>query len=647
MTRGQNKKANVSGVDKLLINNNFYLLIAVFLIIVIIKIILSLKLYSPFVLNDELNYDSLAKNVLNGKLVPIIGDTRSPGYPIVLSVAYLLSGDKGTIYHIMLLISALISTSMIFPSYFILKKYCTEMLSLLGAIAVTTLPFMNLYGFTIMSEALFIPLFMFSIWFLINSYETDDKKWQLLASASAVYLYMTRPNGLAIAIAFIAAFIFYVYDNLKYNNIYNIVLNKIYLIASFIILLISWILYSAFFSNSITSAGSIIFILMVIAIVALLHFISTQRNIKFGFNLSRGNYLVISVSLLIVILIFIYLYIKDIVSLFLNSNSYYSFGSSFNLIDTSKHLLDIFNNWGNFAIFIGVIANDLSYLFICSYFILSFLLVYYISLLYNKKADKNIALSTVAVYVLVSALFLLLSVIALRFSGGWGFDILGRYIDPILPVIILFSIIILNKLNSIKFSKYTGYFAVIYLGTVLLTLFVLEYNNAIISGLEQLQDNVALYYLDWFYQSFFPEVFVLMFSLIIMALLYLSIKNKRYTAILLIFIIISSIIFSISVYNAALDSSNFRKDNPINQYLVGHTDRNTLLVLDSNIDPEGQMAELGIYGFWNNGNTIYFDANHANTSRLYNANDTYLISTATLPYTSVATDDKFKLYVDN
>ena len=60
-----------------------------------------------------------------------------------------------------------------------------------------------------MSEVLFIPLFMFSIWFLINSYETDDKKWQLLASASAVYLYMTRPNGLAIAIAFVAAFIYY------------------------------------------------------------------------------------------------------------------------------------------------------------------------------------------------------------------------------------------------------------------------------------------------------------------------------------------------------------------------------------------------------------------------------------------------------
>lgn len=647
MTRGLNKKANTGSIDKLVLKNSFYLLIAAFLFIVIIKVLLSLNFYSPFVLNDELYYDSLAKNVLNGKLVPIIGDTRSPGYPIVLSVAYLLSGDKGTVYHIMLAISALISTSMIFPAYFILKKYCTEMLSLLGAIAITTLPFMNLYGFTIMSETLFIPLFMFSIWFLINSYEADDKKWQLLASVSAVYMYMTRPNGLAIAIAFIAAFSYYVAANLKTNSIYKIVSNKSYLIISFIILLMAWMSYSALFSNSVISAGSIFFILMVTALIVLLYYINTQRNIKFNFSLSRGKLLAISGSLLLVILAFSYLYIKNIATLFLSSNSYYSFGSSFNVIDTSKHLLDIFNNWDNFAIFISVIINDISYLVICSYFILAFLLVYYIALLYNKKAGKNIPLSTVAVYIIVSTIFLLLSVIALRFSGGWGFDILGRYIDPILPTIFLFGIITLSKLNDIKFSKYTGYFAIIYMVTVLITLFILEYNNVIISGLEQLQDNVALYYLEWFYQSFFPEIFVIAFSLITMALLYLSIKNKRYTSILLMFIIFSSIIFSINMYYTALDSSNFRKDNPINQYLVGHTDRNTLLVLDSSIDPEGQMAELGIYGFWNNGNTIFFDANHANTSTLYTANDTYLISTASLPYKNIATDDKFKLYLDN
>ena len=102
MTRGRIKKRMSAASISSFLNNSFYLLIAAFLFIVIIKIILSLKFYSPFILNDELYYDSLAKNVLNGKLVPIIGDTRSPGYPIVLSVAYLLSGDKGTIYHIML-----------------------------------------------------------------------------------------------------------------------------------------------------------------------------------------------------------------------------------------------------------------------------------------------------------------------------------------------------------------------------------------------------------------------------------------------------------------------------------------------------------------------------------------------------------------
>jgi hypothetical protein len=88
-----------------------------------------------------------------------------------------------------------------------MEKYCSKAVSVLGSITVSTLPFLNFYSFTLMTEVLFIPLFLFSIWFILKSYETDNKKWELLASLSTVYLYITRSTGLAMLIAFVLTFI--------------------------------------------------------------------------------------------------------------------------------------------------------------------------------------------------------------------------------------------------------------------------------------------------------------------------------------------------------------------------------------------------------------------------------------------------------
>lgn len=645
MKRAQNKKANVGGIDKFVLKNSLYLLIASFLVIVIIKIILSLKFYSPFILNDELYYDSMAKNVLNGQLVPILGGARSPGYPIILSIAYLLSGDKGTVYHIMLAISAFVTTSIIFPSYFILKKYCAEKISLLGSVAITVLPFMNLYSFTIMSEALFIPLFMFSIWFLINSYGTDDKKWQLLASVSAVYLYMTRPNGLAIAIAFVAAFVYYVIVATKTTSLYEVIWKKINLALTFIILLDSWILYSALFSGSVFSLGSFIFIIVVIALIMLSYYIVTRVHVPLKIKVTMKNIIALSAIVIAAFLGVAYMYSRDLVSLFFNNNSYYSFGSSFNVLGTSQHVLDIFNSWDNFTLFAEIVANDISYMFICSFFVLTFVIFYYLALRHDKKARNDVPLSSAAVYIIVSFIFLLLSVIALRFYGGEGFVILGRYIDPILPSIFLFGIILLNELNELRFRKYTGIFSIIFALVILIVIFVLEFNYSILTGFMQFQSNEALYYLEWVYHNSFPEIYIMIFSLVVMALLFLSIMNKKHATLFLIFLILSSILLSINMYNSLVDNSSFRKDNPISLYMVGHTDRNTLVIVDThNMDFLNQTAELALYGYWNNGDCVYGDAQNLQALNISKNRTTFIITTESLPYEQIVTDTPFKLY---
>jgi hypothetical protein len=173
-------------LNRVINNYAFYIMCALFLILVVIKIRLATNFSGPFIFPDETEYNSIAQNIVHGKLYGKLG-VFSPGYPLLLSLAYHVSNNQVIAYHIMLEISAFVSSTIIFPAYFVLEKYCSKVVSVLGSIAVSTLTALNFYSFTLMTEVLFIPLFLFSMCFILKSYETNDKKWALLAALSTVY----------------------------------------------------------------------------------------------------------------------------------------------------------------------------------------------------------------------------------------------------------------------------------------------------------------------------------------------------------------------------------------------------------------------------------------------------------------------------
>ena len=205
-------------LDRLINNYAFHIVCVFFVILVIVKILLSSRFCGPFIFPDETLYNSIAQSIVHGKLYGKLG-SFSPGYPFLLSLAYNISNNQNIIYHIMLVISAFISSTIIFPSFFIMEKYCSKAVSVMGSVTVSTLPSLNFYSFTLMTETLFIPLFLFSIWFILKSYETNNKKWELLASLSTVYLYITRSTGLAMLIAFVLTFIYYIISNLNNDRV--------------------------------------------------------------------------------------------------------------------------------------------------------------------------------------------------------------------------------------------------------------------------------------------------------------------------------------------------------------------------------------------------------------------------------------------
>jgi hypothetical protein len=549
------------------------------------------------VYGDEIVYDSLAHNLLEGKLYPDFGPSVSPGYPLFLSIAYMISDNKGTVYHIMLIISAIVTTSIIFPAYFILKRYCSTGVSLIGSLAVSTLPILNYNSFTLMSETLFVPLFLFSVWFLMKSYETNDKKWELLASLSVVYLYVTRSNGLAMVIAFILAFIYYLAMNSQENKIVDLLRKKAFLMVTFIVLLSSWAIFST--------------------------------------------------------------YVTDIHDLLNNNkNPNYSLGSSYDIVAVSSQGSEAFMSMDSLFKSLKYFINMIDYSFLSSYLFLYIVIMCIVIFALNKKIVYKNPLSISVFYILSTLVGLITSTVFFIIYAGGTEAVLGRYVDPIAPAMIILGIIGIVNLNDRKLIGVKASYLIFasYVLTIVFILFTLIYDNTIIRGFETFVNNPGLYPYTFFYGSDYisslfsltnqimPAVMIILYFMILLGLICLAIDNRRYISLLLIFIILSSIVLSINLHDLSLLESNYRKDNPINNFLINNTNKETVYIIDLPNSSPGTRNELYTYGFWNKGGMAYIDAQNATFSDRYENRTAFLISTKSLPYIEVARDKPFILY---
>lgn len=550
--------------SKTIANRNLLIIVGLFFILVTIKVVLSSGFYSPFIIPDETSYDKQAQHLLEGHLDPI-----NPGYPAILSLAYVITNNKSIVYHIMLFISAIISSSIIFPAYFILRKYCPENISIMGALSVTTLTFINFLSFTIMTENLFTPLFLFSVWFLIESYGTNEIKWQILASLSVVYLYITRSNGVAMIVGFVIAFLYYMIVNRKNDTILRLITGKSALVASFIISLSAWLLISHMANPSI------------------------------------------------------------------------SYGSTYDAVSISSDVSNSFFSLGNMLMSIKILLNEVAYLFICSFFFLTVAIFYYV--VNRHKKPKTDPLNIAFVYTVSSIILLILAVVGFTFYTGEGLVVMGRYVEPVIPLIIILGIICINNMKNMS-KKLLYSFIGFFIAILAITVFIMEIDLSIVFAFTQYVNNAGIYFLEPLYLIKFPEVLVSIYALAFLALMCLSIRNKAYINGLLILVILSSLIPSSSLYSIALDSSSFRKDNSINQYLDSYSNKTTLLYIDTNMTALEQKAGVNVYSYWNKGEVGYIRGDDKNITVMAQKVPVYLISVNQLPYREITNDDRFKLY---
>ncbi|NYZ76100.1 hypothetical protein H0N98_02505 [Candidatus Micrarchaeota archaeon] len=165
---------------------------------VIVKSYFALKFVNPSILPDEAVYSSIAKNIPSGKFTSGIQftETYPPGYPLFLAIAN-VSADADIAYHVMQIINCILSSSIIFPAFFTLKKFIGEEEALYFSFAVSCIPSVAIYFPFLMSENLFSPLFLFSACFLLESTSRKTPLFDFLSGFSVFFLFLTRTIGFA------------------------------------------------------------------------------------------------------------------------------------------------------------------------------------------------------------------------------------------------------------------------------------------------------------------------------------------------------------------------------------------------------------------------------------------------------------------
>lgn len=211
-------------------------LFALFLITVLAKAYISLQFLTPRVIPDEIVYGYVARSIGAGRFVGGIQYAQSYpfGYPLFLSLASISSNPELS-YHIMLFINCIISSSIIFPAYFILKKFINKKEVLYFSALVSLLPPSSVYFPLLMSENLFIPLFLFSSWFLLESVSRKTLLFDFLSGLSISLLFLTRIPGAAMVIGIILAIAYSFIKSPKNRSYWEILKNKTVMVLSFVI----------------------------------------------------------------------------------------------------------------------------------------------------------------------------------------------------------------------------------------------------------------------------------------------------------------------------------------------------------------------------------------------------------------------------
>ena len=197
------------------------ILFSLFLIFTTTKLLLIPTINSPHIVFDESilfvesqliwhNYTYFTERWLGFPQYP-------PLYPLLISPTAIFN-DVTQSFKAILVINCFISTAVIFPTYYLAKEYLAEREIWFVVILVGILPASFIYSYSIMSENLFIPLFLGSVYFLKRVLDKDNFKNNALVGLFISLTVLTKMIGVVLIGVYVLIKIFLYIKN-KYVSV--------------------------------------------------------------------------------------------------------------------------------------------------------------------------------------------------------------------------------------------------------------------------------------------------------------------------------------------------------------------------------------------------------------------------------------------
>jgi len=174
-------------------------LIILYVVLIILKVSLAYFILAPSAFSDDYGFAKAARSVLYHGTLTVHGDVvnKAPLYPISLSLSYSFK-DMNIVFFLMKFINAVISSLIILPVLLLSREFFDEKKSMLITILVAVLPANFAFTFFIMSENLFYPLFLLSVYLIYKSFIEKSYKWDILAGIVIGLTFLTKINAVVL-----------------------------------------------------------------------------------------------------------------------------------------------------------------------------------------------------------------------------------------------------------------------------------------------------------------------------------------------------------------------------------------------------------------------------------------------------------------
>lgn len=225
-------KNNLDKYDKMLI--------VIVVLVALIKIYLSFDFHTPFILSDEYFYSSYAKDIISDPFYVIKADQFQicpPGYPLLIIPSFIFYPNMEMVYSSILVVNVIFAIFTTLISYVILERFVPKDLAFFGSVLISLLPSSTLYGFIIFSENLYIPLYLFSGYLLLKSFDSSDRLLHIFTGLIIFYLTITRGFGI---LAYVSFFIVIFYKFLTERDRIGFLRKYHFLVGTPVILLGMW-----------------------------------------------------------------------------------------------------------------------------------------------------------------------------------------------------------------------------------------------------------------------------------------------------------------------------------------------------------------------------------------------------------------------